>query len=141
MQQMVENRLQTCKSCFNNVLLLSLVLLPLAGCASDSIDTRYRTVGGYSGPTKQMLKKGYYYIANKKGGVKVGKTKPYINTNLSSVTMEESMFLEDIEFKIANDASASGQKTASGRKIFTQNHLTGKTSWASLDCVAQPTQA
>ena len=123
MWQMEENRLQTCKSCFNNALLLSLVLLPLAGCASDGFDTRYRTVGSYSGPTKKMLKKGYYYIANKKGGVKIGKTKPYINTNLSSVTMEESMFLEDIEFQINSDANASGQKTASGRKIFTQNRL------------------
>ena len=35
-------------------------------------------------------------------------------------------FLEDIEFKIDNDASASGQKTASGRKIFTQNKLTSQ---------------
>ena len=127
MLQMVErSKMHYCKSCFNNVLLLSLVLLPLAGCASDGFDTRYRQVGNYSGPTKKMLKKGYYYIANKKGGVKVGKTKPYINTNLSSITMEESMFLEDIEFQIDNDASASGQKTANGRKIFTQNKLTSQ---------------
>ena len=64
--------------------------------------------------------KGYYSIANKKGEVKAN-SKSYINTNISSVSAEEALFLDDLELKFQKQ---NGQNVAVGRKIYIQNKIT-----------------
>lgn len=66
------------------------------------------------------LKKGYYTIANKKGEVKAN-SKAYINTNISSVSAEEALFLEDLDLKFQRQ---DGQNVAIGRKFYIQNNIT-----------------
>ena len=48
--------------------------------------------------TQYKKKTGKYYVSNKHGGQNIDYNK-YVNTNLSSVSEEESMFLEDLELK------------------------------------------
>ena len=68
-------------------------------------------------------KRGYYHISNKKGGVKADITKQYIDTNISSITLEESIFLEDIDFGFKK---IDGKDVAVGRKLYMYNNFSNK---------------
>src|SRR5574344_1053190 len=75
------------------------------------------------GQSRHTYKKsGYYYVSNKKTE-KPYNSKSYINTNISSVTLEEMLFLEDIELRFQK---INGINVAVGRKIYTQNKLTSE---------------
>ena len=65
-------------------------------------------------------KKGYYSIANKKTEIEAN-PRAYINTNISSVSLEEALFLEDLELKFQKQ---NGQNIAVGRKFYIQNKIT-----------------
>lgn len=66
----------------------------------------------------QSNKRGYYHLSNKKGGVKADKSRMYINTNISSITLEESIFLEDVDFGFKK---MDGKDVAVGRKLYMYN--------------------
>ena len=93
----------------------------------------------------QNIKKGYYIIANKKTGVKADK-KSYINTNISSVSEEEYVFLDDLEMSFEKQGNSN---VAVGRKIFIKNNITTQQfPWDRTDlmgdigiCRAQQTTA
>ena len=68
-------------------------------------------------------KRGYYHLSNKKGGVKADTTKMYINTNISSITLEESIFLEDVDFGFRK---LDGKDVAVGRKLYMYNNISNK---------------
>ena len=75
-----------------------------------------------------------YIISNRQDSVSVDYSK-YINTNISSVSDEESMFLEDLEVSFLKQ---SKQNIAMGRKIYTKNKLTTEMfSWDRPDLMGE----
>lgn len=88
--------------------------------------------GSFTSCTKQIIrkgqyvrknvKKGYYVIANNKSEVKANKNS-YINTNISSVSAEEALFLDDLELKFQKQ---NGTKVAVGRKFHIQNRISSQ---------------
>ena len=120
------------------IIILSLLTtsLTLVGCVKK---VRY---GQY---VIKYGKKNLYSIANKKGEVKANKNS-YINTNISSVTVEEAIFLDDLELKFQK---INGQYVALGRKFFMHNNISTKPfPWDRIDlmgrlgiCRAQQTTA
>ena len=92
------------------------------------------TIKKRTGRYKQKVKQNKYYVANKKNEVKANKAS-YVNTNISSVSVEESIFLEDLELKIQKQGNTN---IATGRKIFTQNHIsTDIFSWDRTDLMGE----
>ena len=82
------------------------------------------------GQYKEVVKKGKYVISNNKSEKKAN-TNAYINTNISSVSLEESIFLEDLELQFEKQGNLN---VAVGRKFYTQNNLTSKfMSWDRED--------
>ena len=83
---------------------------------------------------RQQLKKGKYYISNKKNEKKAN-SNSYINTNVSSVSEEEALFLEDLELQFEKQGA---QNVAVGRKVYTQNTIiTELTPWDRPDLMGQ----
>jgi membrane-bound lytic murein transglycosylase A len=79
-------------------------------------------------------KKGYYSIANRAKGVKAD-IQSYVNTNISSVTVEEALFLEDLEI---NFQKRKGQTVAVGRKFYINNKITTDLlSWDRTDLMGK----
>ena len=77
---------------------------------------------------------GYYSIANRANGVKAD-VSSYINTNISSVTVEEALFLEDLELSFQKQ---KGQTVAVGRKFYTRNKITTSMfPWDRTDLMGQ----
>ena len=71
---------------------------------------------------------GLYYIANKRGGLTADLTRKYINTNITSITFEESIFLDDIDFGFKK---INGKDVAIGRKLYMHNNIS--TQFFSFD--------
>ena len=87
--------MKCCKNVSCYIIAICTVVL-MAGCLSaenkrTSSNIIYKN-------TNNGNKRGYYHLSNKKGGVKADTSRMYINTNISSITLEESIFLEDIDF-------------------------------------------
>ena len=82
----------------------------------------------------RTYKKGYYVIANKKGE-KPANVASYINTNISSVSVEEALFLDDLEMKFEKQ---KGQNVAVGRKVYIKNRITSQLfPWDRTDLMGE----
>ena len=67
--------------------------------------------------------RGFYYLSNKTKKSNFDRSKVMnLNNNISSVSDEESLFLEDIEINLKEDSSSNN--IPDGRKFFTKNNLT-----------------
>ncbi len=131
MQKKINNK----NNCIKFAAALIIVTLLTTSCKKIVRHKKYITRGN----------KGYYLIANKKNGVDAD-VRSYIDTNISSVTVEEALFLEDLELKFKRQ---KGQNVAIGRKFYTQNKITTNSfPWDRIDlmgsigvCRAQQTTA
>ena len=79
-------------------------------------------------------KKGHYSIMNKKGEVSFN-SNAYIDTNVTSVSAEEAVFLEDLELKFVKQ---NGLNVAVGRKFFMQNNISTQLfPWDRTDLMSE----
>ena len=103
-------------------LILSAFLANTVSCSNSyKYDWLSSKIASSNKTIKRDLKNNRYQLINKQGGETANIANKYIDTNISSITVEESIFLEDLElgFKKIN-----GKDTPIGRKLYMHNNLT-----------------
>lgn len=109
---------------FKFIIFNLIAIFTITGCNKSSNYPWKSSNIMYSKTTRQDTgKNGKYYLRNKKGGVKADIPHMYIDTNVSSITIEESIFLEDIEFGFKK---IDGKDVPVGRKLYMHNNLSTK---------------